>query len=265
MLIRVLISVTSIALIAGGVLALAGHDEATPESRETVVLVHGLARSDASMSSLADRLEDAGFRAVNLDYDSTQHPPGALVRFLASEVEKCCSDADRLHFVTHSLGGILTRAVLAERRPSNLGRVVMLAPPNRGSEIVDEIGGNAFFRYIFGPTGADLGTAPESFPNRLPEPDYEVGVIAGNVSVNPIASAMLPHEGDGAVTVERTKLANMTDHIVVERSHTFIMNAPEVAEQVVFFLVNGHFFRSEEGPTPAASVTGGGGGDDGSS
>jgi pimeloyl-ACP methyl ester carboxylesterase len=219
------------------------------DPRETVVLLHGLGRSDAMNAALAERLEADGYRVVNVDYPSTQLTPDELGPHLAGVVAACCADAPRLHFVTHSMGGIMVRAYLADTQPPNLGRVVMVAPPNRGSEIVDTLG-SELFRQTLGPTAAELGTAPGSLPNRLPAPTYEVGVIAGTASVNPLGSLMVPGADDGRVAIERTKLDGMTDFVTVDASHTFIMSADETARQVRSFLRDGRFVHDP--PAPAA-------------
>lgn len=211
------------------------------QAPEAVVLLHGLGRTERSMQPLADRLARSGFRVHNLRYPSTEEPPEKLVEGIAEQVDSCCADAPVLHFVGHSLGGILVRAYLARQRPPNLGRVVMLASPNRGSELVDVLGDTSLFRWILGPTAEQLGTDAESLPNRLPPPTYEVGVIAGTDSVNPIGSLVLPEEDDGTVSVDRTKVEGMTDFLVVPVSHTFIMRSEEVAEQVVHFFRHGRF------------------------
>jgi pimeloyl-ACP methyl ester carboxylesterase len=215
------------------------------EPPETVVLLHGLARTNGINASLAARLEAEGYRVVNVDYPSTRLAPDELGPHLAGVVAACCADAPTLHFVTHSMGGIMVRAFLAGARPPNLGRVVMVAPPNRGSEIVDTLGAEVF-RHTFGPTAAELGTAPGSLPNRLPAASYEVGVIAGTASVNPLGSMLVPGDDDGTVAVERTKLDGMTDFVTVDASHTFIMASEETARQVLWFLRHGRF--AHEGP-----------------
>jgi len=208
---------------------------------EVVVLLHGLGRTHWSMMPLESRLAEAGYEVVNLRYPSTRLEPDALVTYVGDAVRECCASARRLHFVTHSLGGILVRGYLAERRPANLGRVVMLAPPNRGSEIVDELRSWALFSWILGPTALQLGTNADSFPNRLPAVDFDLGVIAGTESVNPIGSAMLPARNDGAVSVASTRVEGMSDFVAVPASHTFIMWSDDAREQVVAFLRNGRF------------------------
>jgi pimeloyl-ACP methyl ester carboxylesterase len=210
-------------------------------SPEVVVLVHGLLRSDRSMAPLAKSLEDAGYRTVSLDYPTTKLPPEELVEYVDREVSECCSEAGRVHFVTHSLGGLVVRGVIARHRPAALGRVVMLAPPNHGSEWVDRFGSLSLFRMILGPTAVELGTAPQGFPQRLPPPDYEVGVIAGTTSYRLGADSVLGGANDGTVSVASTRLDGMTDFATVEESHTFIMRSDTVAELVRTFLRAGRF------------------------
>jgi pimeloyl-ACP methyl ester carboxylesterase len=226
---------------------------AAPDARagEMVVLVHGLLRSERAMRPLAEALTEAGYRTHALSYPSTELAPDALVEHLAREIDACCAEAARLHFVTHSLGGLLVRGYLAKQRPASLGRVVMLAPPNHGSEWVDRYGGNPLFRWLLGPTAVQLGTGPESFARRLPPADYEVGVIAGTTSRRPGASRVLLGASDGTVSVASTRLAGMTDFVKVPESHTFIMRSDAVAAQVRAFLESGRF-----APTSAGSSAG---------
>ena len=229
----------------------AGADAA--DEPETIVLLHGLARTDWSMKPLERRLEKAGYAVANLHYDSTDHGPRELVADVAAQVDNCCASAQKLHFVTHSLGGILVRAYLVGHSPENLGRVVMIAPPNKGSELADFVGKSELLSWTMGPTAAELGTSLESLPNRLPAADFELGVIAGIDSFNPLTSAIIDGESDGTVSVESTKLAGMRDFITVPYSHTFIMQVKPVAQQVIAFLRDGRF---DHGP-PADQETGG--------
>lgn len=193
------------------------------------------------MRPLERRLLGEGYRVHNLGYPSLRAEPRALVEHVAGSVARLCEGTRRLHFVTHSLGGILTRALLAESRPESLGRVVMLAPPNRGSEYVDHLGRWPLFEPLLGPTATHLGTAPGSLPNRLPPPDFELGVIAGTGSLNPFSRAVLEGPHDGTVRVDSTRLDGMRDFIALPVSHTFIMRSREVARQVLCFLRDGRF------------------------
>ncbi len=195
-----------------------------------VVVLHGLGRSSTSMWLLANRLQQAGFEVHNLDYRSTVATINQLVEMLDNYVEACClSGGKPLHFVTHSLGGILVRAYIAQKRPHNLGRVVMLSPPNQGSQLVDELRDNPLFQWATGPAGLDLGTEPSNLPNRLGPGDFEVGIITGSRSLNPLTSWLVTGKDDGTVSVENVQLEGMADFLVVPNTHTFIMNSSQVA------------------------------------
>lgn len=233
-----------LAILLLGVFPLARALDTEVSTRaEDVVLLHGLMRTDRAMRPMEKRLTEAGFRVHNIRYASTQKSPESLVEDLREKVAACCEDARVLHFVGHSLGGILIRAYLAAETPPQVGRVVMLAPPNHGSELVDVLVDSALFRWAVGPTGQQLGTDPGSLPNRLPPPTVELGVVAGTSTVNPLASAIIPGEDDGTVAVVRTELDGMTDYILVATSHTFIMRSEKVSAQVVHFLRHGRFLH----------------------
>ena len=219
-----------------------GTGVAAAPARETVVLLHGLMRSPRSMQPLARRLAREGYVVRNVGYPSWRWEPERLLRRLDAQLTACRSaPAGSVHFVTHSLGGILLRAWLARGPLPSLGRVVMLAPPNAGSEVVDRIGASRLLRVLLGPTGQRLGTGAGAWPGGLPPAGYEVGIIAGTRSINPLFSSLLPGENDGAVRVASTRLAGAAGFVTMPHTHTFIMRSRRVHDQVVSFLKTGSF------------------------
>ncbi|HEY6631450.1 MAG TPA: alpha/beta hydrolase [Rhizobiaceae bacterium] len=208
---------------------------------ECVVLLHGLTRTGQSMKSLQFALKRAGYKVVNAGYPSTRKPIEQLGSYVGKAAQKC-GGSDRLNFVTHSMGGILARAWLRDNHPANLGRVVMLAPPNQGSEVVDAFRNRGIFG-IVGPAATELGTGPESLPRKLGPANFSLGIIAGDKSSNPLFSSALKGPNDGTVTVASTKLQGMKDHITLHVGHTFMMNHPLVIAQTLTFLQTGRFNR----------------------
>jgi len=230
--------------VAALVLLLAVAGASLPaQAAECVVTLHGLGRTRLSMALLASRLEDAGYAVHNLGYPSRSAPIEALVAVVGEGFAACRREGHRpVHFVTHSLGGILVRTWLQRGLPADLGRVVMLAPPNRGSAVAERARDAPWFRWFTGPAGQALGTGDDALPRRLAPLPVEIGVIAGT-AVYPVFSAWIPGPDDGLVAVDSTRLEGMRDFLVVPRGHTFIMNSHDVARQAIAFLRHGAFAR----------------------
>lgn len=211
--------------------------------QEQVILLHGLCRTSRSMAKMERALTDAGYTVRNVDYPARTAPIQKLAEdALGKAVGDCrLGGATKIDFVTHSMGGILVRSYLARHSIPELGRVVMLAPPNQGSEVVDKLGRWFLFKWINGPAGTELGTGKNSTPNQLGPASFPAGIITGDRSINWINSLLLPGSDDGKVSVERTKLARMRDHLVIHATHPFIMRNHEAIRQALQFLRTGHF------------------------
>jgi hypothetical protein len=193
-----------------------------PSGQAGVVLLHGIARSSRSFHKMQRALVAAGFATLNLDYPSRRNDA------LAADIHSAIA---RVYLATHPL--------------PRLGRVVMLGTPNGGSEVADRLKDVAIYRAYFGPAGQQLTTArDDATAALLSAVDYPIGIIAGNRSIDPISSLLLPKPNDGKVSVENTRLAGMADHIVVGTSHPWLMRHAPAIEQTIAFLRDGRFRRA---------------------
>ena len=213
--------------------------------KETVVLLHGLARTDTSFNKMEKSLSEEGYDTCNIGYPSTKYSVETLVeKFVLPDIKRCIAGEEKnINFVTHSMGGIVVRYLATLNLPFQINRVVMLSPPNKGSEVVDTLGGLWLFKAINGPAGLQLSTRNDSLPNTLGKADFELGIITGNQSINLILSTMIEGDNDGKVSVESAKLEGMKDFIVIEATHTFIMKNKTAIEQTKYFLKNAEFKR----------------------
>ncbi len=221
----------------------------SPQAQATqspVVILHGLARSAGAMNAMADALSDRGYQVCNIDYPSRHHPIEVLAHdHVLPQIQACQSAPDQaVHFVTHSLGSIIVRQLVADNAMPSIGRVVMLGPPNHGSEVVDKLGDFPPFGWINGPAGTQLGTDEHSVPNQLGPATFELGIIAGSSSINWILSMLIPGDDDGKVSLASARLEGMRDYLVVPVSHPFLMKNREVIAQTANFLAHGQFNRA---------------------
>lgn len=212
-----------------------------------VILLHGLARTNSAMEPLENALKEEGFLPINEGYPSREYPIEQLAEIAIRPALEKCPKGEKVNFVTHSLGGILVRQYLSRHDVANLNRVVMLGPPNQGSEVVDELRDVPGFHFINGDAGMQLGTDELSIPSTLGKANFDVGIIAGTSSINWILSSLIPGTDDGKVSIESTKLDGMNDHIEMPVTHPFMMKNDRVIAQVVNYLKNGSF---EHGDNP---------------
>lgn len=242
---KILFRLVSIMMLVASVVftaahAFFGHNDEVPGNKEIIVLLHGLGRSNTSMWLLASRLEDAGYFVQRVGYSSLDQTPEEILEDVSSQINQCCREhSQSVHFVGHSLGGLMIRAYLQDYKVANLGRVVLLGTPNKGTGAVDHFS-DGWLINIVGPTAKALGTDDKSFPNSLEPPYYPVGIIAGERK-NKLIDPVIPGRDDGVVSIEATKIDAMTDFIIIETSHTMMRYDREVADQTIEFIKNGAF------------------------
>ena len=210
---------------------------------ECVVLLHGLARMSNAMGELENKLQHAGYKVANVNYPSRRFGISALAADAVGRGLTQCKamSTDTVHFVTHSLGGILLRVYLKEQNLDELGHVVMLGPPNQGSELVDGLGSVPGFSWFFGPVSQELGTAAGSIVPELGPANFDLGVIAGNSNIFPLFNLLRPGPSDGIITVESTKVDGMKQHLVLPVTHTFMMRNDTVIDHTIHYLKTGSF------------------------
>jgi triacylglycerol lipase len=246
----------SFILVAACILLVAGPSAAAasssppalhelPTGTDYVVLLHGLGRTAYSMKRLEWHLQRHGYDVVNVSYPSTRFSLEQLSDIYLQHLlaKRITNSNARIHFVTHSMGGILLRQYLSNHQIDNLGRVVMLAPPNQGSEIIDHLRSNHLAARILGPAAMELGTRTNDLPQRLGGVRFDCGVIAGDRSLNPFLSSLFPGPNDGKASVQRSHVVGMKDCLTLHTTHTWMMWRGQTLIQTLAFLQTGQFNR----------------------
>jgi triacylglycerol lipase len=214
-------------------------------AQDCVIVLHGLGRTAFSMSLIEDALTREDYLVWNEGYPSTSSHIEELSETTIREALRFCdlNNVHTIHFVTHSLGGILVRQYLQHNTIRNLGRMVMLSPPNHGSEVVDLLKDYTLYEIVLGPAARQLGTGENSLAGQLKPVKGEIGIITGDSSSDPWFSPVIPGDDDGKVSIESAKLDEMSDFITVHNGHTFIMRDETVMRQILHFLKEGTFSR----------------------
>jgi hypothetical protein len=206
-----------------------------------VVILHGIFRTKRHMRKLAAYVASQGYDVVNLNYPSTKYPLEELAEITWHNISAALKIDKPVHFVGYSMGGLLLRVMLGKYRPDYMGRVVHLATPNGGSEVADFLKNNWLYQKLYGPAGQQLITDQSAIAHLFNDIDYECGVIAGSMSVDPFCSYFICGQNDGKVSIERTKIDGMQDHIIIHSTHTWFPHNKEVQQQTVQFIREGMF------------------------
>ncbi len=207
---------------------------ASSAPRDWVVLLHGLFASCHSMRKLENRITEVGYAVLNWGYPTWLRSTEQNVRRLLPQLEILQNDPSvrTINFVTHSMGGILARCALHLGGDAKVKRLVMLAPPNRGSHLT-RISLGPFAWCL--PAIADLSEAPSSLPNRLE--------VASQESMSQVEIGVIAAASDFIVPIANTKLSNQRDHCVLRTSHFRLPNHEMAVRYVLSFLQSGTFAR----------------------
>lgn len=212
-------------------------------SQHLVVLVHGLGRTRKSFSLMQKALEGSGYEVIAVGYPSTRRSIEAHAAQLGRVLSRF-EGATTVSFVTHSLGGIVVRRLLAGatgqawRKSMKVHRLVMLGPPNQGSVVAKALLDSGAFKLLTGEVGK--GLRPEAVA-KIPAPSCPFGIIAGGTGTKQGLNPLIPGDNDGLVTVANTRLDGASDFLLVRAYHTFLMNDAAVIQATKRFLETGKF------------------------
>ncbi len=220
---------------------------------EQVIIIHGLGRSSWSMKTMSELIEEQGYQVCVVDYPTLRQPLDHTLDSSTQEIERCLAkvttnpeqstNRQKVHFVGHSLGGLVIRSYLASHPELvdsvEMGEVVFVGTPNQGSDVADFFA-RSWLLSTLGETAESLTTHNDSFPNQLPQPTYDFGVIAGTASY-PLFNGLFDEPNDGLVSVKSTKLTGMKDFALVDRKHDRLRRDPYVTELIVNYISTGAF------------------------
>jgi pimeloyl-ACP methyl ester carboxylesterase len=209
--------------------------------KDYVVLLHGMAVNSLYMLRLEKALSKEGYQIINMDYPSRKSTISDISNMIFKKLNLINKESNlKVHFVGFSMGCLVIRELLGKNELPNVGNIVLIGPPNHGSQVSDFLVNNIFYKAFFGPAGQQL-TTNFAKNNPFPSLQHTFGIIAGNVCLDPFSYFILPKENDGKITVESTKLEGMKDHIIIPISHTLMVFSNEVIKQVIYFLKYSHF------------------------
>ena len=218
-----------------------------------VVLLHGIARTKGSMEGMGEALSQKGYVVINIDYESRKKKIEKLIVDVRKEIVKYnIPETKKINFIGHSMGGLVIRAYINKYKPKNIGKVVMLGTPNQGSEVADFLVDNYFYKTFYGKAGQELVTDQSDFKKIFGTVDYELGVIAGNCTIDPVSSFIIPGDDDGKVAIAKTKIKGMKDHITLCATHSFMPSNKQVKQQTKYFLEHGKFQHKTKDKTKDA-------------
>lgn len=219
-------------------------DVASSVAGDYAVLLHGIGRSPAAMKKMEADLRRRGYEVLNLAYDSRKYSIETLSEKIHTDVETFAADKTRkLHFVGHSMGALIIRVYVQKYKPANMGRVVALGSPNTGSEVADFLSQSSLYENFYGPAGLELTTVHRA-AHPLDRPFYEIGTIAGDRTIDPLSSVVIPGDDDGKVSIASTRIAGEKDHIVLHANHATMPSNAAVIIETAHFLQYGFFKRA---------------------
>ena len=233
--------------LAGGAISMlsfysCSHIPKNQISKEKIVLVHGFGRSTLAMSKFEEFFEQEGYQVYSIVYSSLTQDIDGIKKEFFQKVNKHLDGVDQtVHFVGHSMGGLMIRSYLDQHKVKNLGNVVLLGSPNKGTPLVEFVEDKWYYP-LAGPALKSLSSKGSKFLSSLKRPYYTLGVIAGYRSGRQ-GGEIIPGRDDGIVPFESTKVDGMKDFLALAESHYSMRYSFRVMKQVQYFLAHGEFYH----------------------